>query len=162
MKKKVLYLHGLESDQGGPKVDYLADNCYVHAPKMDYTRKDIFPYLIQIMEDFEPDLIIGSSMGGYTAHMLSGFYNTPTITFNPALHSKKFDPKFPKNVKIPFISKTKIILGEEDTVIDPKLTLRYLSDKGYNTHNQIEVEQVDGMGHRTPLEVFIHQIKNEL
>ena len=162
MKKKVLYLHGLESNHGGEKVGYLADNCYVHAPKMDYTRKDIFAYLIQIMEDFEPDLIIGSSMGGYTAHVLSGLYDTPTITFNPALHSRKFNPKFPKNIKLPFTSKTKIILGEEDTVIDPKLTLRYLSDKGYNTHNQIEVEQVEGMGHRIPLENFINQVMNEL
>ena len=113
MKKKVLYLHGLESNHGGEKVGYLADNCYVHAPKMDYTRKDIFAYLIQIMEDFEPDLIIGSSMGGYTAHVLSGLYDT-------------------------------------------------LSDKGYNTHNQIEVEQVDGMGHRIPLENFINQVMNDL
>ena len=46
--KKVLYLHGLESGQGGSKVDYLADNCYVHAPEMDYTRKDIFPCLIPL------------------------------------------------------------------------------------------------------------------
>ena len=44
--KRVLYLHGLESKQGGEKVDYLASKCIVHAPEMDYTRKDIFPCLI--------------------------------------------------------------------------------------------------------------------
>jgi hypothetical protein len=27
--KKVLYLHGLESDQGGPKVDYLSSKYLV-------------------------------------------------------------------------------------------------------------------------------------
>jgi uncharacterized protein len=93
--KKILYLHGLETRQGGRKVGFLSKDNYVHAPKIDYTRKDIFPFLIQIMDDFKPDLIIGSSMGGYAAYILSGFYGTPIIAFNPALHSRKFDLNLP-------------------------------------------------------------------
>jgi len=161
--KKVLYLHGLESGQGGPKVDYLADNCCVHAPEMDYTRKDIFPYLVQIMEDFDPDLIIGSSMGGYVAYMLSGLYGTPIIVFNPALHSRKFDPKFPIKAQNCYPSRAKIVLGEEDTIIDPKKTLKFIADQismGFPT--QFSIENVDGMGHRVPLDIFINKIQNEL
>tara|TARA_S200002703_G_scaffold134402_1_gene122951 strand:- start:3235 stop:3720 length:486 start_codon:yes stop_codon:yes gene_type:complete len=160
--KKVLYLHGLESGQGGSKVDYLADNCYVHAPEMDYTRKDIFPYLVQIMEDFNPDLIIGSSMGGYAAYMLSGFYGTPIIAFNPALHSRKFNPKFPNKVQTYYPGKAKIILGEEDTIIDPKTTLKFIADHIGNGFPQIDIDKVDGMGHRVPLDIFISKIKYEL
>jgi len=159
--KKVLYLHGLESDQGGPKVDYLADNCYVHAPEMDYTRKDIFPYLIQMMEDFDPDLIIGSSMGGYAAYMLSGFYGTPIIAFNPALHSRKFDPKFPNKIQTCYPGKTKIILGEEDTVIDPNTTKKMIKDMTLNSPQNIKTEIVEGMGHRIPLDIFITKTQHE-
>tara|TARA_R110000796_G_scaffold36556_2_gene92994 strand:- start:883 stop:1368 length:486 start_codon:yes stop_codon:yes gene_type:complete len=160
--KKVLYLHGLESNQGGRKVDYLADNCYVHAPEMDYTRKDIFPYLIKIIEDFDPDLVIGSSMGGYVAYVLGGLYHTPIIAFNPALHSRSFDPKLPNNIRKLFPVKARIILGEEDTIINPKSTIRFLSDQISNTHPQISVENVSGMGHRVPLDIFINKIKHEL
>lgn len=160
--KKVLYLHGLESGQGGPKVDYLADNCYVHAPEMDYTRKDIFPYLIQMMEDFDPDLIIGSSMGGYAAYMLSGFYGTPIIAFNPALHSRGINPKFPKTVQTCYPGKATIILGEEDTIIDPKKTIKFITDHIANGHPQINIENINGMGHRIPLDIFINKIKHEL
>ena len=39
--KKVLYLHGLESKQGGPKVDFLANEFIVHAPKMDYNDPEL-------------------------------------------------------------------------------------------------------------------------
>jgi predicted esterase YcpF (UPF0227 family) len=160
--KKVLYLHGLESGQGGPKVDYLADKCYVHAPEMDYTRKDIFPYLVQMMEDFDPDLIIGSSMGGYAAYMLGGFYNKPIIAFNPALHSRKFNPNFPIKAQNCYPSKAKIVLGEEDTIIDPKKTLEFITDQiGYSFPN-IDIENVNGMGHRIPFDIFINKIQNEL
>ena len=62
--KKVLYLHGLESKQGGPKVDFLANEFIVHAPKMDYTDPELNIKMFFIMHDFKPDLIIGSSMGG--------------------------------------------------------------------------------------------------
>ena len=64
--KRVLYLHGLESKQGGEKVEFLANECIVHAPEMDYTRKDVFSFLTKKIEDFQPDFIIGSSMGAGT------------------------------------------------------------------------------------------------
>ena len=160
--KKVLYLHGLESGQGGSKVDFLANNCYVHAPEMDYTRKDIFPFLTQMMEDFDPDLIIGSSMGGYVAYMLGGFYGTPIIAFNPALHSRKFNLKFPIKAQNCYPGKAKIILGEEDTIIDPKKTLEFITDQISYSFPNIDIENIDGMGHRIPLSIFINKIKHEL
>ena len=74
MKQKILYLHGLESPQGGEKVDFLSTKSFVHAPLLDYTRSDIFPFLLKTIDEFEPDLIIGSSMGGYAAYVLGGLY----------------------------------------------------------------------------------------
>ena len=69
--KKVLYLHGLESKQGGPKVDFLANEFCVHAPAMDYTNPMLQNEVEFIMRQFNPDLIIGSSMGGYVADILA-------------------------------------------------------------------------------------------
>ena len=41
--KKIVYLHGLESQQGGQKVDYLSDKGYVFAPEMPYKQNpDLF------------------------------------------------------------------------------------------------------------------------
>lgn len=40
---KIAYLHGLESEPGGPKVEYLASQGYlVHSPSMDYKSIDCF------------------------------------------------------------------------------------------------------------------------
>jgi len=86
--KKVLYLHGLESGQGGPKVDYLTTQGAVMAPKMDYTRKGLFTEMVQLVEEFDPDVIVGSSMGGYFGYMLAGLFKKKAVLFNPALHSR--------------------------------------------------------------------------
>ena len=162
MKKRVLYLHGLESQQGGDKVDFLADKCYVHAPVMDYSRKDIFSFLIKKVEDFKPDLIIGSSMGGYSAYMLGALYKIPIIAFNPAFHSRSFEPNYPEFIHHQVCQNARIILGNEDTVIDPDRTLEWLKDHIMNQHPKINIERVDGMGHRVPFDIFINKIANEL
>jgi uncharacterized protein len=152
--KRILYLHGLESAQGGKKVDFLSTKGYVYAPEMDYTRNDVFDFLIRVMNEFEPDYIIGSSMGGYVAHILGGLYKTPVLVFNPALHSRGFEPNIPEFVKKHFPDKMTVVLGDEDTVINPNKTLKYIADYGMGNVMGIKVERVKTMGHRTPLDVF--------
>ena len=83
--KRILYLHGLESKQGGDKVSYLASNHYILAPYLNYYSPDIEEVLLQLFENEKPDLIIGSSMGGYTANLLSSRFNIPALLLNPAL-----------------------------------------------------------------------------
>ena len=34
--REIVYLHGLESRQGGPKVNFLATKGFVYAPSIDY------------------------------------------------------------------------------------------------------------------------------
>jgi predicted esterase YcpF (UPF0227 family) len=72
--KKVLYLHGLESKQGGPKVDFLTKEFCVYAPEMDYKDPMLQNWVYFVMRQFNPDLIIGSSMGGYIADILAEKY----------------------------------------------------------------------------------------
>ena len=151
---RILYLHGLESGQGGAKVDSLANKGFVHAPEMDYTRKDIFEELIRMMEEFKPDMIIGSSMGGYVAYILGGLYKVPLLVFNPALHSRTIDVNIPEFVKKHYPDKMTVVLGDKDTIISADKTLQYIQDQMMGNVNGIKIERVDTMGHRTPLDVF--------
>ena len=43
--KKIVYLHGLESEAGGPKVSFLAEKGMVYAPEMDYETFDLHEFI---------------------------------------------------------------------------------------------------------------------
>ncbi len=146
--KHILYLHGLESKQGGDKVSYLSRKHYVLAPALNYYSPDIEKFLMQLFESEKPDLIIGSSMGGYTANLLSARFNIPAILLNPALINP---PRRFKTLESDFaVSKALhlVILGEQDEVIPYKQTQNYLLEHGFSN---IEVRSY---GHRTPFEDF--------
>ena len=155
MTKKILYLHGLESPQGGEKVDFLATKAFVHAPAIDYTRNDIFSFLCSTIEEFNPDLIIGSSMGGYSAFILGALYKIPVLAFNPALHSRPIEPNFPKFVKEHFPNEFTVVLGEKDTVIPPNKTLDWLKDHVKDRWVKSDIQTIKTMGHRVPFTDFV-------
>lgn len=142
----VWYLHGLESGVGGPKVDFLhsvADR--VFAPKMVYTNPNMFKTLLEMGKLDKPDLIIGSSMGGYFADALGSHLDVQVLLFNPALHSRSMEPEGVTYGETNWVRH--MVVGTEDKVIDPKATRVYKD----LAKSWIEVE---GMGHRTPLNVF--------
>ena len=148
--KKALYLHGLESKQGGPKVKFLRTRCSVYAPSMDY-RSNQLSENISKMEEFKPDLIIGSSMGGYLAHIMSKHLRVPAILFNPALHGRSFELKIDSSTISQGTGDIKqiLLLGKKDNIIDPETTKKLLG----NNHQYI-IEEGEH-AHRTPLDVFI-------
>ena len=143
---KVWYLHGLESAAGGPKVDFLnevADEVY--APEMDYENPFMFAALYNKGLEDKPDLIIGSSMGGYFADALGSHLDVEVLLFNPALHSRIIEP-----IGVTYGEtnwERNFVVGTEDDVIDPIAT-RVYKDLA-KTWTEIE-----GMGHRTTLPVF--------
>lgn len=142
----VWYLHGLESSVGGPKVDFLhsvADKVY--APKMDYNHPEMFSSLLKLAKYNKPDLIIGSSMGGYFADALGSHLGVEVLLFNPALHNRTIEPEGVTYGETNW--ERNFIVGTKDKVIDPKAT-RVYKDLA-KTWTEIE-----GMGHRTPLNVF--------
>ena len=141
----VWYLHGLESKQGGPKVDFLKEVAdEVFAPEMDYSRVDLFPELVKKAQAERPDLIIGSSMGGYYADAIGSHTGIEVLLFNPALHSRSIE-KILKYGEENW--KRHFVVGEDDDVINPQMT-EVLVDISES------FEVVKGMGHRTPLKVF--------
>jgi len=149
--KKILYLHGLESPQGGDKVAFLASKGTVYAPIMDYRNLDLNEFIHTVGM---PNLIIGSSMGGYIADVIGSQLGVDVLLFNPGLHSRNLD--FPEFANVEYHARNKykrtIILGMEDDIIDPILTKQLWSVNG----NHATFEEIKGMGHRTPFDVFVN------
>ena len=142
----VWYLHGLESTVGGPKVDFLKEVAdEVFAPAMDYTNHRLFGELYRkIIKEGKPDLIIGSSMGGYFADAIASHFNVEVLLFNPALHSRSIE------INLPYGETNwdrNFVVGIEDDVIDPKAA---------RVHKDLAKSwtEIEGMGHRTTLNVF--------
>jgi pimeloyl-ACP methyl ester carboxylesterase len=150
MVKSVIYFHGLESPQGGIKVEFLDQEVdFLEAPAMDYTQKDIFEEWLDYVKTEEPDLLIGSSMGGYFAMALSSHTGIPVLVFNPAIHSRsiEIDGLGSGTEKL----KGLVVLGKNDNTISPDLTFQML--KG--DWNDLEIIVEKNMGHRVPLDIFI-------
>jgi predicted esterase YcpF (UPF0227 family) len=146
--KKIVYLHGLESEAGGPKVSFLAEKGMVYAPNMDYVTLDLNEFILTLGM---PDLIIGSSIGGYVADIIGSQLGVDVLLFNPALHNRTVIKEFNVDYGSQKYKRT-IVLGTEDHVIDPEVTKKLWSVYG----NHAEHDEVEGMGHRTPLDVFIN------
>jgi pimeloyl-ACP methyl ester carboxylesterase len=151
--KKILYLHGLESSNIGDKVDFLKENAIVIAPAIDYSKPSLEEELLYIVEKFSPDLIIGSSMGGFVGMMIANRYNIECILFNPAIHSRPMEPnlKLLQYDDIKHIFNPIVILGMEDDVINPLISKEMLDD----ALSYCNIMEVEDLGHRVPLDVFV-------
>ena len=147
--KKIVYLHGLESSQGGKKVEFLSTQGMVYAPAMDYKTLNLDEFIDTLGI---PNLIIGSSMGGYVADILGSHLGVDVLLFNPALHSRSIEIDSDGEIYGDKNYKRTIILGTEDDVINPKMT-KNIRPK-YD--NSAKFEEIEGMGHRTSLDVFIN------
>jgi hypothetical protein len=152
--KKVLYLHGLESSNSCEKVQFLERQCVALAPAIDYRRDDIEKFLMDIVESFHPDLIIGSSMGGHVGLMLANYYGVNVIAFNPAIHSRSIEPKLDRleakrhNINVQPI----IVLGLEDVIVNPNETVKLLNE----SELAVTYEMYPYLGHRITFDVFVN------
>ena len=97
--KKILYLHGFGSSGASGTVELLrhelwektdaAHRAIVVAPDIPLDPLEAMPMLEELAFDEMPDLIIGTSMGGFYAQQLHGFTR---ICVNPSFFlSKKYD-----------------------------------------------------------------------
>ena len=149
----VLFLHGLESKPTGPKMQYLKDRfTNYYAPEIDYEDPDAYEEILDLCIAEEFDMIIGSSMGGYFAHAIGTTLGTPVIMFNPALHSRQFNPYGVVCGEKPIDGVC--VLGMDDDVIDPTTTYNMLKND-----EKLAIMPVEGMGHRTPFEKFVEIIE---
>tara|TARA_Y100000389_G_scaffold102171_1_gene98999 strand:+ start:1117 stop:1620 length:504 start_codon:yes stop_codon:yes gene_type:complete len=154
--QKVVYLHGLESPQGGPKVDYLSSKFTVYAPKMDYfdNPENIFNDQLKLIKEFNPDLIIGSSMGGYFSDRIGSHIGCDLLLFNPGtIKADEFDKEYGiKTKKGNLKCNTKVVLGIKDDVVDPGLSKEHYDNKA-------KIHLHPFLGHRIPQSLFEAQIE---
>jgi hypothetical protein len=148
--KRILFLHGLESSNICDKTKFLSERSILCAPRVNYMDADLQTQLSFLVESFKPDLIIGSSMGGYVGLQLANHYDIKSIVFNPAIHSRSVEPA----IHFPLMSCNSIpivVLGLQDTVIDPNVTKSLLS----NGSIMCQFEEIETMQHRVAFDVFV-------
>jgi len=143
-----LYLHGLNSTNLNDRTDWLQQFGKVIHPLLPYHNyPETFRYLEKLIQRYKPEVIIGSSMGGYFAFHLGNYYRIPTILLNPALIMTTLVK--PHNRLLATDAKHFVSLGIHDNIIPPHTTkalLRYWQVP----HQIIEFSG----GHETDFETF--------
>jgi uncharacterized protein len=141
---KIAYLHGL-LHTSTTKTDWLSKNHDVFTPTILYSTPEVFELTIRNVKKFNPDLIIGSSMGGYFAIEIGKRLNIPVIGLNPAVHNTGVNINIPPNNETEYNPLMYMGYGINDNVIDYKKSIDILDGipfkLGLHTH-------------RTPLEFF--------
>lgn len=142
---KALFLHGLESKPKNQKSEFLA-KFDAQCPAMDYRSPGLFNEILTKIQNDRPEVLIGSSMGGWFAYCLSTITGIPTILFNPAVHSRSMEPV----VQIGSMQANHtVILGRKDDLINPEETLEWI--KKNPGHFKVNFEN---NGHQTPINIF--------
>ena len=144
---KILFLHGLKSNNQSSKVSSMREDGHeVLAPEMNYyDNKELYQQTLDKLLDFKPELIVGSSMGGYFAYHLGTHFSTNLLLLNPALPNRSIEPPILSNGN----EKSTIwaLVGENDNVVRPKENIEILKTSGA----KVSVGQHE---HRTPIEIF--------
>lgn len=83
--RRIIYFHGLESKQGGERIDYMTRKYLVHAPCMVYAEKDTWTVSKEKVDTNIPDMIVGSSMGGLMGLFTGYKHPIKLLLFNPAI-----------------------------------------------------------------------------
>ncbi len=144
--KKILFFHGLESSLPSSKAKWIQEMGYnVHSHPMMYKSPDAFKHALSCAKSFNPDYIVGSSMGGYFALIVGTHIPTSLILLNPALNSRSLEFNITKGTKRP--KKIFALLGNNDKVINPidseKELLKMNAQVNFGNH-----------AHRTPINIF--------
>ena len=154
--KRVAFFHGLESPSRSEKNDAMERIfTHVYAPEMDYSKSGLFDEVLAEVKKQKPDLLIGSSMGGWFAYCISTLTGIPTLLFNPAVHGRSIEPKV-KLSSVP--AKHTVVLGKNDSIIDPMKTIDWFSKNGVGRarFNWAQME------HRIPVDIFMRWIKSPI
>ena len=154
---KILFLHGLESPAVSERTDYLNSLGYrVFSPVIPYGTPYCYDNILNMAIMFKPDLIIGSSMGGYFAYHISTHIDVPILLLNPGLHHRPKKAHYNIEVKDgPYRPKHYVLLGLADIVIPPAQTIKEYEAQFNGARAFPYLIETEDHGHQTPNEKFI-------
>jgi len=152
---KISYIHGLESPSIGPKSTWLNERFSTYIPSINYTDPSSFERILNGCKGSK--LIIGSSMGGYFAYLISQHLGIPTLLFNPAVVDRTLQPEVEESDN-PKRAKHVVYLGKNDNVISGSKVKKWFSNNGTGSfvYNKYDGE------HRVDYDVFIDAISDVL
>ncbi len=154
---KILFLHGLESKLNVDKRKVLEEFGKVLAPDINYSGDNkIIDSLFKKYEDQEIDIIIGSSMGGFTGFYLASKLRVAALLFNPALPYRSVVQEIPDS-KASFYKPIHIILGMHDPIIKYSDTKDFLRVNDYEY--DVKVSLRTDLEHRIPFAIFDEEIR---
>ncbi|WP_298527902.1 YqiA/YcfP family alpha/beta fold hydrolase [uncultured Christiangramia sp.] len=151
----ILYLHGLKSKLSKEKRKILEQYGNVYAPDINYNHQHIQP--VEILKhylDTEFNVVIGSSMGGLNAYIISENIGRPALIFNPPLSNYRLT-NF-KSFYLKGLACKQILLGGNDDVVDPLETMTFLGK--HLTTSELNINTDPMLGHRIPVSVFKKQL----
>ncbi len=144
-----LYLHGLNSTNQNSRTDWLKQFGKVVNPLLTYRNiPETYQYLEKLIQKFLPDIIVGSSMGGYFGFHLGNYYRIPTLLLNPALVMTLLVR--PDNRLLATDTIHHISMGKHDKIIKPDISIQLLKD--WQVSYKIYTYDTD---HETPFEIFV-------
>lgn len=156
----ILFLHGLESKLSHPKRVILETYGTVIAPDIDYkSNANVIQNLYDDYHNQDINVIIGSSMGGFTAYHLANSLGICALLYNPALpYRNKIEQIIPANLPINNAPFMRIVLGAQDRVVKAKDNLNYLAEHS-NPTTDYDISIKKELEHQIPVEIFENETK---
>lgn len=156
MKKKILYLHGLDGSLSEEKREVLEQYFEIVAPQLDYRNTpEIFEKRSRLVVTENIEAIIGNSMDGCFAYYLSVYHSLPALCFNPALGFRSIEIPLPEikanNNPIVFI------LGGQDDVVPAVENFTWIRQ---NPNPKFVLKWYNEMGHRVDIDIFEKEVEN--
>jgi len=144
----ILYLHGYNSTNKNERTDWLMQYGKVINPLIQYHNfPENYKFIEKLLLRHQPNVIIGSSLGGYFAFHLGNYYRISTILLNPALLMTNIVK--PDNRLLATDNLHHICLGKNDTIIPPNTTISVLKQLS----SLYKIYEYD-MDHETTFEIF--------
>lgn len=158
---KAFYLHGYDSTGLTAEKEKALKSLglEVVAPRYIYPdMTNILPDISRQLATEQPDMLIGSSMGGRLAFYLANGIRLPALLFNPALVHAMIDERHPISTayrELPLYPHQQFVLGAQDETVPYRLTLEFMEE--YYPDQPIYHKLLPELEHGIPVEVFENQ-----
>ncbi len=154
----ILYLHGLDSNLSDEKKQVLVPFGTVIAPDLDYrANPNMITTLYNEYSNQNINLIIGSSMGGFTGFYLSKLLQTPALLFNPALPYRASVLQTSPMITEEHKHLLQIVIGNQDDIIRATDNLDFIM-KLLPLKNDFRLHMHSALGHCIPVDIFQSEV----